>query len=192
MLRAALSAFAVVFPAELPDKTMITTVVLVARYRRPGAVWAGAAGAFAVHVVVAVSAGRLLALLPTAAVRLVVAVLFMAGAVLLWRAGNEAAQPDAEGSPSSARAAFLGTFGVILLAEWGDLTQLATASLAATTSAPVGVGLGALAALWAVAGLATVFGTRLLGWVDPVVLHRVAAVIFGVLAFVALFEAVAG
>ena len=40
-----LRAFATVFPAELPDKTMIATVVLVARYRRPGWVWLGAVAA---------------------------------------------------------------------------------------------------------------------------------------------------
>ena len=50
-------AFATVFPAELPDKTMIATIVLVTRYWRPGWVWLGAVGAFTVHVVVAVAAG---------------------------------------------------------------------------------------------------------------------------------------
>ena len=54
--RALLQAFATVFPAELPDKTMIATIVLVTRYRRPGWVWVGAVCAFAVHVVVAVAA----------------------------------------------------------------------------------------------------------------------------------------
>ncbi len=58
-------AFATVFLAELPDKTMIATVVLVTRYRRPGWVWLGAAAAFTVHVVVAVAAAVPSACCPT-------------------------------------------------------------------------------------------------------------------------------
>ena len=38
------TAFATVFVAELPDKTMLATIVLSARFRRPLAVWIGAAG----------------------------------------------------------------------------------------------------------------------------------------------------
>ena len=57
-------AFATVFPAELPDKTMIATIVLVARYRRPLWVWIGAVAAFTVHVTVAVAAGSAIGLLP--------------------------------------------------------------------------------------------------------------------------------
>ena len=94
-LQAILSAFGTVFPAELPDKTMIATVILVTRYRRPLAVWAGAAGAFAVHVVVAVAAGGLLGLLPDEVVSVVVGLLFAGGAVLLFRAARSAAV-DAE------------------------------------------------------------------------------------------------
>ncbi|MCU1358388.1 MAG: hypothetical protein JWM89_3806, partial [Acidimicrobiales bacterium] len=63
-IRALLQAFATVFPAELPDKTMIASIVLVARYRRPLWVWLGAIAAFAVHVVVAVAAGSAIGLLP--------------------------------------------------------------------------------------------------------------------------------
>jgi Ca2+/H+ antiporter, TMEM165/GDT1 family len=84
-IAAALRAFAAVFPAELPDKTMIATVVLVAHHRRALPVWCGAAAAFTVHVTLAVIAGRAVSLLPATPVRLVTATLFAAGAVLLWR-----------------------------------------------------------------------------------------------------------
>src|SRR5215218_880741 len=84
-LGAALKAFAAVFPAELPDKTMIATVVLVARYQRPLPVWLGAAAAFTVHVIIAVAAGQLLSLLPDTAVTVATASLFAVGAVVLWR-----------------------------------------------------------------------------------------------------------
>ncbi|HWJ98921.1 MAG TPA: TMEM165/GDT1 family protein, partial [Acidimicrobiales bacterium] len=82
-IHALLQAFITVFPAELPDKTMIATIVLTTRYRRPLWVWVGAVSAFAIHVVVAVAAGSALSLLPDVLVQLVVAGLFLTGAVLL-------------------------------------------------------------------------------------------------------------
>ena len=75
------TAFATVFVAELPDKTMLATVVLSARFKRPLAVWIGAASALTVQMAIAVVAGRLLGLLPDRAVSAAVAVLFGAGAV---------------------------------------------------------------------------------------------------------------
>lgn len=154
-------AFLTVFPAELPDKTMVASVVLVARYRRPAAVWAGATLAFVVHVTVAVLAGRLLTLLPETPVQIVVAALFGFGAVALLRAarttrGAEAGGADPE--PSGVRTALGGSFALVVAAEWGDLTQLATASLAAGGGHPLGVGLGALLALSSVAALAVTVG----------------------------------
>ena len=91
---ALLQAFATVFPAELPDKTMLATIVLVARYRRPGVVWLGAVSAFLVHVVVAMAAGKALSLLPDTVVKVVVAILFGVGAVLLFRAGRNHEEVD--------------------------------------------------------------------------------------------------
>jgi len=320
---AALKAFAAVFPAELPDKTMIATVVLVTRYRRPLPVWAGAAAAFTLHVVVAVAAGGLLTLLPETAVKLATALLFATGAVILWRtassheseaeselidvdadaevpgdpAGQVSPPPDAadahedqaeselsdaagatpdgtvelpEAPPDagladdawfdavtgagsaeadvdtpddagtdagsaaldarpavggdgttgvsgkgrggvtgrgasgaaevvgagrggaaalpSAKAAMVGSFGVIALAEWGDLTQFATAGMAASTGAPVAVAIGALLALWAVAGLAVTVGRGVTRWLPIHVIQRVAAGVFGVLALSVLWS----
>ena len=83
------TCFAVVFVAELPDKTALASLVLGTRYR-PLFVFAGVAAAFAVHVVLAVGAGSLLLLLPHRAVEAVVAVLFAAGAVLMLRRREEA------------------------------------------------------------------------------------------------------
>jgi len=159
----ALRAFAAVFPAELPDKTMVASIVLVARYKHPLAVWFGAALAFTVHVVVAVAAGQAVALLPDAVVAVVVVALFSTGAVVLWRTAD-AGEDDVAGAVpvrASTRTAVVGSFGVIVLAEWGDLTQLATASLAATSDHPVAIGAGALLALWAVAAIAVTTGRHL-------------------------------
>ena len=187
-----LQAFATVFPAELPDKTMIATIILVTRFRRPGWVWVGAVAAFTIHVVVAVAAGSLIGLLPDTVVKLVVAALFAAGAVLLLRAARLAAvDEDIDATPEGAatvRATVVGSFGLVVLAEWGDLTQLATASLAADSASPVSTGVGALLALASVAAIAATFGRQL---VQRVPIHKVnylGAAVFAGLAVWTLVE----
>jgi putative Ca2+/H+ antiporter (TMEM165/GDT1 family) len=187
MLRAVLQAFATVFPAELPDKTMVATIVLVTRFRRPLWVWVGAVLAFTVHVIVAVAAGRAISLLPEAVVGVVVAGLFAVGSVLLFRAARGAPDTDElEGGSSSAtstvRATVLGSFGLVVLAEWGDLTQLATASLAASSDVPLGTAVGAWLALAAVAAIAAAFGRQLVERVPIQRVNYLGAAIFAGLA----------
>src|SRR5690348_16551411 len=85
----ALAVFAAIFPAELPDKTFVATLVLSTRYP-PLPVWIGASAAFVVQTVVAVTAGGLLSLLPHQPVRAVTAMLFLIGAIVLLRTQAEA------------------------------------------------------------------------------------------------------
>jgi nucleotide-binding universal stress UspA family protein len=87
-------------------------------------VFSGIAAAFANHVVIAVSAGSLLTLLPHHAVEAVVAVLFLAGAVLIWREGLE--QEEEEEAEFAAVAEDVGFwkvasigYAVIFVGEWG-------------------------------------------------------------------------
>lgn len=191
MIRPLLQAFATVFPAELPDKTMVATIVLVTRYRRPGWVWVGAVVAFTVHVVVAVTAGSLIALLPDTIVKIVVATLFAVGAVLLFREARKGDDEtiDAEAEVgATVRATVVGSFGLIVLAEWGDLTQLATASLAAKSGSPVGTGIGALLALAAVAGIAATFGRQLVARVPLHRINYIGAAVFAALAVWTVIE----
>lgn len=186
-----LQAFATVFPAELPDKTMIATIVLVTRYRRPGWVWVGAVLAFTVHVVVAVAAGSAIGLLPDVVVKLVVATLFLVGAVLLFRAARSGADDDVDAevaTSATVQATVVGSFGLIVLAEWGDLTQLATASLAAKSGEPLSTGIGALLALAAVAGIAATFGRQLVARVPLHKVNYVGATVFAGLAVWTLVE----
>lgn len=190
-LREVIRAFATVFPAELPDKTMIATIVLVARYRCPLWVWIGAVAAFAVHVTVAVAAGSAIGLLPDAVVGSVVAAMFATGAVLLWRAARRGGEriDDADGPvAASPRAAVFGSFGLVVLAEWGDLTQLATAGLAARSDSPLSIGIGALLALASVAGLAATFGRQIVARVPVNKINYVAATVFAALAIWTVVE----
>jgi len=72
----------------------------------------------------------------------------------------------------------MASFLVIFVAEWGDLTQLATAALVAMTGQPISVALGAIAALWLVTVLAAVAGARLANVLEPSVVSRVSAALF--------------
>lgn len=181
-----IQAFATVFPAELPDKTMVATIILVTRYRRPLWVWVGAVGAFTVHVVVAVAAGSALSLLPETVVKLVVASMFAVGAALLVRAARSAApkadETDVEVVHATIRSTIIGSFALIVLAEWGDLTQLATASLAASSGEPFWTGLGAWVALASVAAIAVTFGRQLVARVPIHKVNYIGASVFAALA----------
>ena len=191
-LAIAATVFAVIFPAELPDKTALASLVLGSRYR-PAWVFAGVAAAFAVHAALAVAAGSLIALLPHRPVEAVVAVAFAAGAVLLLRGRHEAGDEHVElhgKEPGFWRVAWT-SFGVILVAEFGDLTQIATASLAARFHDPLSVGAGAVLALWAVAALAIVGGRGLLKVIPLTWITRVAAVIMFVMAGLSLAAVIA-
>ena len=99
-LAAAASVFAVVFVAELPDKTALASLVLGTRYR-PIYVFAGVAAAFVLHVVLAVSAGSLLFLLPHRVMQVAVAALFAAGAFLMLRRRDDEDPDEAEGQVAS-------------------------------------------------------------------------------------------
>ena len=188
-----LQAFATVFPAELPDKTMIATIILVTRYRRPGWVWLGAVSAFTIHVIVAVAAGSAISLLPEPLVKVVVATLFAVGAVLLFRSARNPEEEDTDTeivTGATVRATVLGSFGLILLAEWGDLTQLATASLAAKSGAPISTGVGALLALACVAGIAATFGRQIVARFPIERINYVGAAVFAGLAVWTVVELV--
>ncbi|HWB66082.1 MAG TPA: TMEM165/GDT1 family protein [Mycobacteriales bacterium] len=198
MLDAAVVAtvFGLIFLGELPDKTAVASLVLGTRFPTRW-VFTGVATGFLVHVVIAVTAGSLLTLLPRRLVEAVVSVLFLLGAVLIWREGTEEVEVEEEvvdAVPPTAgfwRVASLG-FGVIFVAEWGDLTQILTANLAAKYDDPLSVGLGAVLGLWAV-GLLAVLGGKAIIRVLPVrTITRVAAVIMVGLAIYSIAKAISG
>lgn len=183
--------FGVVFLAELPDKTALAGLVLGTRYRA-SYVFAGVAAAFALHVALAVAAGSVLTLLPQQVVHAVTGVLFLGGAaVLLMRRGEgeeEVRRPEDQSFWKVSGAGFM----LILVAEFGDLTQIMTANLAARYDDPLSVGLGAVLALWAVAGLGIVGGKALMKRVPLRLITKVAALLMLGLGVWSLWEAVAG
>ncbi|WP_320781982.1 TMEM165/GDT1 family protein [Streptomyces sp. CRN 30] len=183
--------FGVVFLAELPDKTALAGLVLGTRYR-PSYVFAGVAAAFLVHVVLAVAAGSVLTLLPGQLVSAITGVLFLGGAaVLLLKKDEEEGEVRKPKDQSFWKVSGAG-FMLILVAEFGDLTQIMTANLAARYEDPLSVGLGAVLALWAVAGIGIVGGKALMKRVPLRLITRIAALVMLALGVWSLYEAVAG
>jgi Ca2+/H+ antiporter, TMEM165/GDT1 family len=190
-LAVALTTFVVIFPAELPDKSMFASLVLGTRFR-PLPVFCGVAAAFAVHVVIAVAIGGVFALLPERLVLFVAAALFAGGsALLLFGREDEgvAAEPSLAVSDQHPVRVALASFGVVFLGEWGDITQITTANLAARYGDPLSVGVGALLALWSVAALALTVGRGLVQRVPTRLVRRLTGAVLAVLAVVTLVEA---
>jgi Ca2+/H+ antiporter, TMEM165/GDT1 family len=186
------ATFAAVFLAELPDKTMVATLVLTATYRRPLAVWLGVAGAFTVHAGLATLAGGLLSRLPRPVIASAAALLFAIGAIVLWRSRHEAPSLDESGEVERKpfRTVAGAAFATVIVAELGDLTQLTIAGMAARSHTRVAVFLGGLLALWSVAALATTVGQTLLRRLPTKALHTGAAAVFALLAVASLIGAV--
>ncbi|MFF7328980.1 TMEM165/GDT1 family protein [Streptomyces sp. NPDC090306] len=182
--------FGVVFLAELPDKTALAGLVLGTRYRA-SYVFTGVAAAFALHVVLAVAAGSVLTLLPQGIVHAVTGVLFLAGAaVLLLKKAEDEEEVRKPENQSFWKVAGTG-FMLILVAEFGDLTQIMTANLAARYDDPLSVGIGAVLGLWAVAGLGIVGGKALMKRVPLRLVTQVAALLMIGLGVWSLWEAIA-
>jgi putative Ca2+/H+ antiporter (TMEM165/GDT1 family) len=174
-----LLVFGVIFIAELPDKSLFASLVLGSKFKG-WYVWLGSATAFLVHVILAVTAGKLLTLLPHNILELVVGLLFLLGAALLFF-GHESLEEDKEHITTlqkpTFRKVYATAFTVTFLGEWGDITQITTANYAAKYHHPWSVGIGALLALWAVTGLAITVGKRALTLVPPHVLQRITGAV---------------
>ncbi len=181
------SVFGVIFVAELPDKTALAALVLATRHR-PLPVFLGTSLALVLQSLIAVIAGSLLAALPTQPVRIGAGLLFLGSAVWMWRRKDD----DDEGTKKDAqtfRQQFLTTFGVVFIAEWGDLTQISTAALAARLKAPYLVFWASALALIAVAAIASFVGHRAAKFLDPKRTQKIAAVLFALVGIVMLVDA---
>jgi putative Ca2+/H+ antiporter (TMEM165/GDT1 family) len=196
-----LSVAAVVFGTivlvELPDKTFIATLVLSTRFR-PLLVWVGVAAAFLLQTLVAVLVGGLLAQLPRTPVQVVAALMFLVGGILLLRgagrADEEEKETEEEFSHKGAAAAtglraVATSFLVLFLAEWGDLSQLFTASMVLRYQEPLSVFVGAFGALAAVSGLAALLGRALLARIHLSTVRRVGGVVCLLIAALTTLEA---
>ena len=189
-----LTVFVIILVAELPDKTMIATLIMGSRYR-PVLVWLGATLAFGVHAALAVAVGRLLQLLPHRWVEVVTAVLFAAGAAYLLLVPEKVVEEEGEHEADAARKGLTTValaFVVIFVGEFGDLTQILTANLAAKYHQPLAVFVGAFAGLASVAALGAFGGKALLRVLPLAVIRKAGGVMLAGFAVYSLVTLVRG
>lgn len=181
LLKLMVTVYGVVFVAELPDKTALAALVLATRHKAMP-VFLGAAAALAIQSLVAVAAGQLLTLLPARPVHIVAGLVFLISAIVMWIRHEDVEDLPADDSTMTG---FWGStwtvFGIVFIAEWGDLTQLATGALAARYAAPVAVFVGATAALWTVAALAAFVGNLAGKAFSGPLVQRIAAALFALI-----------
>ncbi len=189
-------AFGAIFVVELPDKTFIATLVMSTKMR-PLFVWIGVGLAFLLQTAIAVGLGKAASFLPEQLIHTVAALMFLIGAVILFREARSADDDEADQEEEYAAKADPAAHGfrvvatsflVLFAAEWGDLSQLLTISLVAKYDDPVSVFLGAWGALLAVSGLAVIVGRLLLQRIRLSLLHYVGATVCVLMAVLTVWE----
>jgi putative Ca2+/H+ antiporter (TMEM165/GDT1 family) len=186
--------FVVIFISELPDKSLLSSLILSSRYPARY-VWLGAATAFLIHVLIAVSIGKVLGLLPHNLLEAIVALIFLGGALILFF-GKHGVDDDIQKNSKHVEKTFnawklySAAFGITFLGEWGDITQITTINYEAHYHMPWSVGVGALLALWSVTALAVIFGAKVVNFVPTKVLQRVSAAILFCFAIISAYQAI--
>ena len=179
------STFGLIFLAELGDKTQLAAMALATRYPWKR-IFLGIAGAFFLLNLVAVLVGKaLFAYVPPIWVQTLSGCLFLFFGVKTFL--------DTDGGAGEAvaekKSPLLASFTMILFAELGDKTQLATAGLAAQHDAALEVFLGSTLSLWLVSLLGILVGKKLTEHVPMKWIHRLAGCLFLVFGVLALREA---
>ena len=174
------SIYVLIFLAELPDKTAFATLLMATRSRALP-VFIGVAAAFFIQTVVATLFGHVIAFLPARWVHFAAGILFLIFAVQMWRTRNELeVNTDQNASCDiSFWQATWKSFLVIFIAEWGDITQIATASLIAKyNNDKLTVFTASLLALWSVTAVAVVLGHKTKKYINPTVLKKICCFLF--------------
>jgi len=179
---AILLSFAVIFVAELGDKSQLMALTFATRYRMVP-ILIGITIATALVHAVSVLLGAVLAVsLPTSALNIAAGVAFLGFAAWTLRGDSLSDDEAAKAERMSNRSAIAAASGAFFLAELGDKTMLATITLASTHGA-FAVWLGSTVGMVVADALAIVVG-RLLGRRLPertiTIFASVMFVIFGV------------
>jgi len=155
--------------------------------------------AFLVQTLVAVTVGGLLAQLPRRPVEVFAALMFLIGGIILIagakKADTEEKEAEEEFAHKGARTAVglkavAVSFSILFLAEWGDLSQLLTASMVLRYHDPLSVFVGAFVALSAVSALGALLGRALLARVHLSVIRRIGGGVCLLLALVTMLQVV--
>ena len=174
------STFPLVFLASLPGRTTFVMLMLGAR-QRPLGIFLGAALAFLCQTIISVLLGRVLAHLPQPWFQRGVGLLFLYFSFRFWREGS---RPEGKEQIIGQRnrphlyEVIRSAFILIFAAEWGDVSQVAIASLSARNSERLTVFCSSLLALWLIAALAVFIGSHIHRVIRPVLVQKLASIVF--------------
>lgn len=190
-----ISTFGILFLAELPDKTALSSLMLAARHgARP--VIIGAWLAMIAQTIIAVLAGGVLNLLPAEPVRIFSGSCFLLFAIFIYVRREEkeevaALVKEEEKEVRRGRPVWFASFLVLFGTEWGDLSQLATAGIVAHQGHPLSVGIGAVLGLCTVVTLAALLGSRMSKVIPTKQLKIVSAILFALMGIAMIYSAFA-
>jgi putative Ca2+/H+ antiporter (TMEM165/GDT1 family) len=188
MLTAFLVSLAVIFVAELGDKSQLMALAFATRYRIVPVLIGITAATAIVHAVSVVVGAALGATIPTRPITLIAGLAFLAFGAWTLRGDELNEEEERRAATTSARNTVLTVGTVFFLAELGDKTMLATITLA-TREGLVGTWLGSTIGMVIADALAIGVG-RLLGARLPErAVKWGAAVAFFVFGVILLFEA---
>ncbi|OKH50322.1 hypothetical protein NIES2101_19840 [Calothrix sp. HK-06] len=203
MLTAFTAGLMLITISELGDKTFFIAVILSMRHSRK-LVFVGVIGALAAMTILSVAIGQLIAFLPKIYTHYASIGLFLFfGIKLLYDASRMTAKTDGKVVQEAEKAIdvsennlknsntnlaiLLESFILTFLAEWGDRTQIATVTLAASNNA-TGVTVGAIIG-HAICTIIAVLGGRLIaGRISERMVTAIGGFLFLIFAVVAIFE----
>jgi putative Ca2+/H+ antiporter (TMEM165/GDT1 family) len=185
-----ISTFALVFIAELGDKTQLAVMAQTCKHRSAGSVFIGGSLALILVSGIGVVGGQVLGqFIPPEVIRIFAGLGFLAMGVLIWRETRKLAcesdgadlqcDPDVPEHPRLFDwQAFSSTFALLFLAELGDKTQLAVIGLSSHAVSPWIVFAGSALALTLVTAMGVVGGQQLARLVPQRLLLAISAVLF--------------
>ena len=186
VLAAILVSLAVVFVAELGDKSQLITMTYALRHRWWVVLCGVGIAAFLVHGL-SVTIGHFLGLtLPQRPIAFAAAIAFLLFAVWTWREARNADDAE-EVKVAEPRFVLLAVISSFVLAELGDKTMLATVALASDHNW-AGVWIGATVGMVVADGVAVAAGTLLHKRLPAGFLHSLASVLFLVFGLWILFD----
>ena len=181
------SSFTLVSLAEIGDKSQLVCIALSARYRAMP-VLAGVVFAFSLLNALAVAFGTVVAKAVSPQIlAVVVALLFIGFGVHALRGEDD--DEEVEIKPAKNHRIFVTAFLLIVMAEFGDKTQLSVAAISSVMN-PLAVWLGSTLALLATSAAAVLLGQLLLKRFDLALIHKASGVlflVFGILTLAASF-----
>ncbi|MBR8830578.1 MAG: hypothetical protein N5P05_003892 [Chroococcopsis gigantea SAG 12.99] len=207
MLNAFTAGLLLITISELGDKTFFISVILSTRYpRRP--VFLGAVSALIAMTVISVMLGSAIAFLPKRYVDYAEIIMFIVFGIKLiidaWKMpahhereiiqeaeaeiATKAITLEKNHSPWNI---FAESFLLTFIAEWGDRTQIATITLAASNNA-LGVTLGAITGHTICALIAVMGGKMIAGKISEKTITFIGGILFLIFAAVAVVEMVSG